>query len=344
MQESSYSAMTLVAPRTFEQQSRILEPLQPHEVWLRVRMAGVCGTDLAIYKGNYKVPLPRVLGHEYCAEVERVGENVPASWLGRRVVSEINNACPNIKTNENCSTCGRLHPNHCPKRTVTGIIKADGAFAEYVRVPFATLHTLPDEMSDEIAVFVEPMAAALQTFSLRPLSQGERVVVIGAGRLGLLIIAAARAAGAHVVAITRSEVRQQFAMRFGAEAAFAPNEHTEQEIRNVFHGQLADVVVEVTGTPQGLSSATQWVRPRGTICLKTTAGIPSEVDLTKIVVDEIQLSGSRCGPFASAIHFLEQTRIPLEKWITERFHLSKLATAMKAAQQPGKVLVQPIFD
>jgi threonine dehydrogenase-like Zn-dependent dehydrogenase len=340
----SYTAMTLVAPRTFEQQQRQIGPLAPHEVWLRVRTTGVCGTDIAIYKGQYKVPLPRVLGHEFCAEVARIGEQVPPSWLGRRVVAEINNACPEVKANANCGTCGRLHPNHCPKRTVTGIIRADGAFAEYVRVPFATLHALPDEISDEIGVFVEPMAAALQTFVIRPLANGERVLVLGAGRLGLLIIAAARASGAQVVAVTRSAIRQQFALHFGAEAVFAPHEHLEEDLRSVFHGQLADVVVEATGTPEGLLEATRLVRPRGTICLKTTTGVPSEIDLTKIVVDEIQLSGSRCGPFASAIHFLEQTRAPLQRFLTERFPLAQLASAMKAAKQPGKVLVYPMLE
>lgn len=340
----SYAAMALVAPRTFEQQQRLLTPLAANEVWLRVRTTGVCGTDIAIYKGQYKVPLPRVLGHEFCAEVAHIGDQVPPSWLGRRVVAEINNACPEIKANTNCPSCGRLHPNHCAKRTVTGIIQADGAFAEYVRVPVATLHALPDEISDEIAIFVEPMAAALQTFVMRPLVNGERVAVLGAGRLGLLIIAAAQASGAQVIAITRSEIRKQWALNFGAEAVFSPHQDTEQDLRSVFHGHLADVVVEATGTPEGLAEATRLVRPRGTICLKTTSGVPSEIDLTKIVVDEIQLSGSRCGPFASAIHFLEQTRIPLQRFLTERFPLAQLASAMKAAKQPGKVLVYPILE
>ncbi|MBK05833.1 MAG: alcohol dehydrogenase [Deltaproteobacteria bacterium] len=342
--EKQFTAMTLIAPRTFEVQKRAFQPLGPHEVRVRVHLAGVCGTDLAIFEGHYQVPLPLVLGHEFCGVVEEIGSEVPPSWLQRRVVVEINNSCLAYEREDLCPECQHNRPHHCRERTVIGIERADGAFAEVISVPAQNLHPLPDSLSNEVAIFTEPMAAALQTFVQRPIEHGENVVVLGAGRLGLLIIAAARAAGAQVIAVSRSEIRRKFALQFGAHYAMSPSQDLPQHLREICGQQLADVVVDATGNPEGLSEALALVRPLGTICVKTTVGQPSSLDLTKLVVDEIDISSSRCGPFSQAIHFLEQHELPFSQWITETYPLTQLVQAMSQAQQPGKVLIDPLHN
>lgn len=345
MLDDSYTKMTLLAPRTFERQTETLEELGPHEAWIRVHLTGICGTDLAIYEGHYEVPLPLVLGHEFCGTVERVGSKVADTWRNRRVVAELNNACLSYEDPEPCPECRAMMPNHCRRRTVLGIINAHGAFAQYVRVPVKNIHPLPDSLSDQRAVFVEPMAAALQTFVLRPLEHGERVVVLGAGRLGQLIIAAARAQHAEVIAISRTPEKLAFATQFGAQHTFQADPTLSIDpslptrLRERFDDRLADVVVDATGHPDGLPQALELVRPRGTICTKTTVGQPSNLDLTRLVVDEIQISSSRCGPFSAAIHFLEQQELPLDAWIQQSFPLHQLPLAMQAAKQTGKILV-----
>lgn len=339
MPERSYHAMVLVAPRAFEDQHRTLPALGPHEVLVRVHYAGICGTDLALFRGQYETGLPLVLGHEFSGVVHQVGSAVSEQWEGRRVVAEINNTCVVEQREALCRECASHRANHCSERTVIGIDRADGAFAEFVKVSMRNLHPIPDRMSDRVAVLVEPMAAALQTFVLRPLEQGERVVVVGAGRLGCLIIAAARSKGAKVLAVSRSEERRAFALAFGAELALEPTDSLAEQIRAWNNGTLADVAVDVTGHPDGLQTTLDCVRPKGTVCLKTTVGVPTTLDMTRIVVDEIQLSASRCGPYCEAIHFLEQRDLPLDDWFRATFPLGQLALALQEASLPGKVLV-----
>ena len=336
-----YRAMSLIAPETLELRDKPLKEPGPKEVLVKVSLAGVCGTDLAIYGGHYQVDLPLVLGHEFCGVVAQVGADISTSWIGRRVAVDINNSCLAYQKEDPCPECKKQMPRHCRTRTVTGIIQMDGAFAEYITVPAQNLHPLPDAISDRAAVLVEPMAAALQTFIMRPLVLDEYVVVLGTGRLGLLIVAAAKSHGAKVIGISRSQVKRDFAKRFGADEILAPSPDLPQQIQEITGGMLADVVVEASGNPEILKDAIELVRPRGTICLKTTAGVPSQIDLTRIIVDEIQLSTSRCGPFAPTIHFLEQHDLPIEDWIQETFPLSQLPQGMEAATQPGKFLISP---
>lgn len=344
MEKGKPVQMVMVEPGSLSEQSQEIRSPEPHEVRVRVLCAGVCGTDLALYSGQYPVPLPCVMGHEFVGVVEEVGTEVHHRWVGRRVAVEIN-ICEDYTQGdgEACPTCGQLSPGHCEKRTVLGIIQAPGAFARYMYAPVSNLHVLPDSIDDTTAVLVEPVAAAIQTFVMCPLDKGhrQRVVVLGAGRLGLLIIAVAAAEGAEVVAVSRTAERLELARKFGAHHAFQTGPELASKIRELGQGELADVVVEVTGNPKGLNDALQLVKPRGTICLKTTVGEPSVVDLTKIVVDEIQLSGSRCGPFAEAIHFLERHPLPLEDWIRASYPLERLGEALEEAKLPGKVLVNP---
>lgn len=339
MPESNFHAMVLVAPRAFEKQQRTVPTLGPNEVLIRAHYAGVCGTDLALFNGQYEVPLPLVLGHEFSGRVKAVGDDVSEHWIGRRVVADINNTCRSYKRDNMCPECQRQNSNHCRERTVLGIIEADGAFAEYIRVPAYNLHPIPDVLSDQVAVLVEPMAAALQTFVKRPLEPNERVVVMGAGRLGGLIVAAAKSKGAEVIAISRHAKRRAFAQIFGADHVLAPSPTLSSEIRELWGGELADVVVDATGHPDGLQAALECVRPCGTLCLKTTVGQPSTLAMTRIVVDEIQLSSSRCGSFSEAIHFLEQNPFPFDEWFQGTYPLSQLGSALQAAQEPGKILI-----
>ena len=292
-------AAELIAPRTIRLRSWAEAPPQPHEVLVHVRAAGVCGTDVTIYNGDYQVPLPIVLGHEFCGVVTKVGEGVAPDLVGRRVVCEINNTCVAWRSADPCAACRAGRPNHCTKRSVLGIDRAQGAFATHVRVPEGSVHPLPDEVSDETAIFIEPLAAAVRTFELSPFAEGSCVVVLGAGRLGTLAIWVAKQLGGNVVAVARSEKSRKRALDCGAAAAFAPGDtKLEAAVSDATEGLGADLVVEASGVPEGFEQAMRLVRPRGTIAQKTTCGIPSTgVDTTKLVVDEITVQGSRCGPF-----------------------------------------------
>ena len=269
----TYHAMTLVAPRTLEDQIRNVSPPGGQDVWIRVSLAGICGTDLALYRGDYPTPLPLVLGHEFCGVVEQVGEQISENWLGRRVTAEINTTCLSQRRPVLCPECASGRLTHCRERTVIGISRQDGTFAGRLRCSAENLHPLPETMDDEVAVFVEPAAAALQTFDRRPLTNGERVVVFGAGRLGLLILAAARTTGGRVLAIARSPQSREDALLFGAQEALPPSENLKEQVREYFQGELADVVVDASGDPNAVTAALELVRPQGTLCLKTTAGL-----------------------------------------------------------------------
>jgi len=306
-------------------------------------MAGVCGTDVAIYTGDYEVPLPLVLGHEFCGVVAEVGEGAPHDLVGRRVVCEINNTCIAWRRSDPCPACRAGRPNHCTERTVLGITGANGAFATHVRVPEGSVHPLPDGIPDEEAVFIEPLAAAVRTFELSPFVEGSCVVVLGVGRLGALVVWVANQLGACVIAVARTEASRKRALAFGAASAYAPDDGALGDAIAAATGGLgADLVVEATGSPEGWQRATALVRPRGTIALKTTCGVPSHgVDTTKLVVDEITVQGSRCGPFDKAILFLAGNKPPLASLIERVVPLGETAAAIEAAVSAPKVLIKP---
>lgn len=340
--EATYRAAVLVEPRRIELQERAVAAPASHEALIRVRAAGVCGTDLAIHDGNYPVPLPVVLGHEWVGTVEAVGGDSGADLVGKRVVGEINNHCAANGRAQPCAACEAGLPTHCLERTVTGIIGHDGAFAERVVVPTLTLRAVPDGMSDEAAIFVEPLAAALQTFAMRPLNGEETVAVLGCGRLGVLIAVVAKSLGARVLAYADDEAYATLAARLDlAVTTHLPAGALAAHVKDSTRGLGADVVVEATGSPDGLAIALDCVRPRGTIALKSTPGLPVErFDLTRAVVDEIRLQGSRCGDFAEAIEFWKRHRPPLERLIEAEFPLDQIDRAIERAHQPGKVLVR----
>ena len=348
------NAAVLVAPRELRLEARPRVALVPGEVRARVRRAGVCGTDVAIYRGDYRVPLPLVLGHEWSGEVTEVARAADEAWLGRRVTAEINRHCAARGAAELCPLCARALPTHCATRTVTGIAGADGAFAGEIVVPAGTLVALPESLDDDAAVLVEPFAAALQAFALSPVAPGELVVVLGAGRLGALVALVAERLGARVVAVGRERTRQRLAP-FGLAvevadigARIVPDDPLAAApsalLKRVLHlsdGVGADLVVEATGSAQGLAMALDLVRPRGTVALKSTPGQPvAHFDLTRAVVNEVRLQGSRCGSFAEALAFLERYPLPLDALIEASFPLAEAGRALDEAALGGKFVLE----
>ncbi len=349
-------AMNLLAPREIRGEERESRPPESHEARIGVRMAGVCGTDLAIWSGGYRVPLPLVLGHEWVGTVLEMGSDGPGDLAGKQVTGEINNTCAVLGREKLCEACRHGLPSHCLERTVTGIVAHDGAFQRELYVPWRVLHEIPPGMSDEEALYVEPLAAALQTFELSPVGSEDFIVVLGAGRLGLLASLVARANGARVLAVVRSDERAarirglglevfQFDLRTRRppEDPLAPA--TSPLLEAVLErttGLGADVVVEATGSPEGLPTALDVVRPRGVIALKSTPGRPvPEFGLTRFVVNEVRLQGSRCGPFDKAIAFQMQHRLPLKETIVDQFPLDSASKALeRAAVAAGKVAIQ----
>ena len=340
---STHRATALSAIRKFEIVDRQFPPLQPSEAIVRVKFAGVCGTDIALFSGDYSAPLPLVPGHELVGEVAEVGREDNRSWIGKRVTAEINNTCRSYHREAFCPACRRGLFNHCFKRTVVGIIGYDGAYAEYLRAPVLNLHALPDIITWEEGVFIEPLAAAIQTFELTPISSLSNVVVLGAGRLGLLICAVAALKKARVCVVSRSPAKLKRTFDWGAiEAINANHPKWIEAVRRWTRGVGADVVVDATGSPEGLRLAAEIVRPRGTIALKTTCGLPATgIDTTKLVVDEVRIQTSRCGPFAKAIGLMTRLGLPVRSLISEVFPLEDAGAAVEAAASSSKILIEP---
>jgi threonine dehydrogenase-like Zn-dependent dehydrogenase len=294
----------------------------PGEALVRVRLAGVCNTDLELVQGYY--PYTGVPGHEFVGTVE----DAPGSpeWTGRRVVGEINAVCGE------CGTCRAGRPTHCERRTVLGIVNRDGAFATHIVLPVANLHEVPEEVPDEIAVFTEPTAAALEIQEQVKIGPGDRVVVVGAGKLGHLVAQTLATTGCDLLVVGRSPRPLELLAARGVRTGTAADLPERQ----------ADVAVECTGNPEGLEIARRAVRPRGTLVLKSTYHGRASVDLAPIVVDEITLVGSRCGPFAPALQLLARGAVDPRPLVDERYRLSDAVAAFEHAARPGtlKILVE----
>jgi alcohol dehydrogenase len=337
-----YKAAVLVSPEEIKIEERQEPCLGDNEVLIKVRFAGVCGTDIAIFSGKYRVPLPLVLGHEFSGEVVEVGNKTEKELIGKRVVGEINNTCMAYRSKDLCELCKIGLPNHCRRRTVVGIISHDGAFSELVKIPVGSVHVLPREISFEEAVFVEPLAAAIQTFELTPVNKGDTVAVLGAGRLGTLVCAVANKLGARVIAMSRSKWKLERAKKFGASKVIdSSSQDSVKKIKDITNGIGADIVVEATGTPEGLSLALELVRPRGTLALKTTCGlVTASVNSMRVVVDEVRIQGSRCGPFDKTIEMLRTGEIPVRQLISHSYPLDRIKEAMVTANTASKVLIE----
>ncbi len=290
----------------------------PGEALVRVKLAGICNTDLEIVRGY--MGFQGVLGHEFVGVVEECADE---SLVGRRVVGEINCYCGE------CPTCRAGAPTHCPHRTTLGIWGRDGAFADYLILPMANLHTVPQALNDEAAVFVEPLAAALEILEQVQVKPTMRVVVLGDGKLGLLVAQVLGLTGCDLVVGGHHEEKLAILRQRGIDARLADELPPEK----------ADVVVDCTGHPGGFTAARGMVKPRGTLVLKSTFHGDVEVNLSMLVVDEITLVGSRCGPFAPALRLLEDGLVDVESLISATYPLDEGLTAFEQAQKKGTLKV-----
>src|SRR5512132_4143461 len=251
----------------------IAQPRKPNEALIKIRKAGICSTDLELVKGYY--PYTGVIGHEFVGEVIEAED---ASWIGQRVVGDINVSC------QKCEQCLQGRPTHCEQRTVLGIVNRDGTFAEYTQLPIRNLHRVPASVPDEMAVFTEPLAAALEIQDQIQIKPTDRVLLIGAGRLGQLIAQTLALTGCNLRVVARHAQQQNLLQARGIRAI------SEEEIQP----WRWDIVVEATGSPSGFDLARRAIRPRGTMVLKSTYKGEMSVNFSSIVVDEIQVVGSRC--------------------------------------------------
>lgn len=280
------------------------------EALIRVIAAGICSTDLEITRGY--MAFTGVLGHEFVGRVIRGSRR----WEGKRVVGEINCVC------ERCDMCRSGMSNHCRHRTVLGIQGRNGCFAELTALPERNLHEVPDNVTDEEATFVEPLAAAFQVVKQIRIEPRMRIAVLGSGRLGLLAAQVLAMTGCRLTVVGRNERTLDFCEKKGIQAM-----PIEEFVPRKDH----DVVVECTGNPEGLEIAMQIVRPRGSIVLKSTYATRSNLSLTPVVVDEVTLVGSRCGPFPDAISALSRKQIDVLGMISRTLPLTRGIEAMNLA-------------
>jgi threonine dehydrogenase-like Zn-dependent dehydrogenase len=324
----------------------VAQPHKDNEALIKIRKAGICSTDLELVRGYY--PYTGILGHEFVGEVvsltrnpspigrgepfraersvsgDEAGRGVDVS-VGDRVVGEINAVC-----NE-CEQCLNGRPTHCEDRTVLGIVNRNGTFAEYTTLPIANLHRVPDSVPDEMAVFTEPLAAALEIQQQVQINPTDRVLLVGAGRLGQLIAQTLALTGCDLRVVARHAHQQELLQRRGIQII------AEEDIKP----WRWDIVVEATGSPGGFSLARQAIRPRGTLVLKSTYKGEINVNFSSVVVDEINIIGSRCGPFEPALRLMESKQVDPTVLIMDEFGLNDALKAFERAAESGvlKVLV-----
>jgi threonine dehydrogenase-like Zn-dependent dehydrogenase len=292
--------------------------LLPGEALIRPHLIGICNTDIEITRGY--LGFRGILGHEFVGTV--VACHDPA-WVGRRVVGEINAAC------RRCASCARGDESHCPSRTTLGIDRRDGTMAEQFSLPIACLHEVPAGLPDAAAVFTEPLAAALEILERAHVRPTERVAVVGDGKLGLLCAQVLRLPGCEVVVAGHHAERWELLRGLGITADRA------EAVRGSF-----DVVVDCTGHPSGLAIARRLVRPRGRLVLKSTFAGESPLDLSMLVVDEVQLLGSRCGPFAPALRLLDRGLVVTSPLIEASYPLHDGVNAFHATAGKLKILLE----
>ena len=318
--------------------------LAPGEALIRPSLVGICNTDIEITRGY--MGFRGVLGHEFVGVVQECEDR---AWVGRRVVGEINAAC------RRCAVCARGDESHCPERTTLGIDRRDGAMAELFSLPIACLHEVPAHVHDQAAVFAEPLAAALEILEQSHIRPTDRVAVVGDGKLGLLCAQALRLPGCEVVVIGRHPERWELLHALGI-ASMNVNDLGRGDKQTRRRGDREDgslsprlpaslsgafdVVVDCTGQPSGLATARSLVRARGRLVLKSTFAAESGMNLSRLVVDEVQLLGSRCGPFAPALRLLDRGLISVQPLVAGQFSLSQGLDAFAAASRRLKILLE----
>lgn len=297
------------------------KPTPDGEVMVRVTLSGICNTDLEIARGY--AGFQGTLGHEFVGVVES-GERA-----GQRVVGEINAGCGH------CDLCRAGDSRHCAERSVLGIVGRDGAHAEFLTLPHCNLFLVPDEVTDEHAVFTEPLAAACGILERTEINEDTKVAVIGDGKLGLLCAQVAALTGARVLCVGKHPEKLRIASGRGIETASVAE--AAKRTREF------DVVVEASGSASGFALALDLLHPRGILVLKSTFHGATEMDAARIVVDEISVVGSRCGRFQPALDLLRQGAVDVASLISEEHPLANGVQAMQRAAEPGvmKVLLRP---
>ena len=318
---------------------KILPKLRPRWALVRVRLAGICNTDVEILRGYHS--FRGTPGHEFVGEVADV-RGVSAAqkkkWIGRRVAGEINVTCSAYEYSPVCHFCRRGLKTHCARRTVLGILSHEGAFAEYLALPLENLHGVPDSVSDEQAVFVEPLAAACEILEQVNVKRFRTAAVLGDGKLAQLIARVLRTAVPRVVMFGKHEKKLALARRAGVETKKVRGD--AGDLKRV--GETFPLLVEATGSPTGLALAQHMTEARGTLVLKSTFHGAAPVETWPIVVKEITVVGSRCGPFSKAIALLRSGKIDPGPLITRTFPIAEAQAAIQFAQKPGvmKVLLK----
>jgi threonine dehydrogenase-like Zn-dependent dehydrogenase len=319
---------------------RSLPKLRKGWALIRVRLAGICNTDVEILRGYHG--FRGTPGHEFVGEVAEVrGVSVAAKkkWLGRRVCGEINVSCSPYGFKPACDFCRRGLKTHCARRTVLGIVNHDGAFAEYLALPLDNLHLIPKSVTDEQGVFVEPLAAACEILEQVNTRKFGAAAVLGDGKLAQLIARVLRTTIPRVVMYGKHEKKLALARRAGIQTTKVGGDASDpRRIKENYQ-----LVVEATGSPSGLKLAQHMTEPRGMLVLKSTFHGATPVETWPIVVKEITVVGSRCGPFAKAIALLRSGKIDPTPLITRIFPLAEAPAAIRFAQESGvmKVLLQP---
>jgi len=297
----------------------------PHEdeTLVRVSLAGICGTDLEILQGY--MSYVGVLGHEFVGVVE---ESKNKELVGKRVVGEINVGC------DNCDSCKKGMERHCPNRTVLGILKRDGAFAEYLTLPEKNLHVIPDSITDEQAVFIEPIAAAFEIKDQVSLNPDWKVAIVGDGRLSQLIVSVLKTTCSDITCFGRHENKLERLQKLGIKTHMGIKTGDEYTF---------DLVVEATGSGSGFLDSMKLVKPKGTVILKSTIASKENLDLTPAVVNEITLVGSRCGPFRPAINALASGVISVDGLIDSEYSLENFQEAFDQAKKSDtlKIVLKP---
>src|SRR5208283_266673 len=316
-----------------------LPGLQPGWALIRVRMAGICNTDVEILRGYHD--FRGTVGHEFVGEVVAVhglSDSTEKKWLSNRVAGEINVSCSAYGYKPVCDFCRRGLKTHCARRTVLGIVAHDGTFAEYVTLPLENLHLIPAGVSDEKAVFVEPLAAACQILDQINIRRFPSAAVLGDGKLAQLIARVLHASGIAVTLYGKHDSKLKLARRAGIKMKKVHGD--ARDLKNVKENYR--LVVEATGSPTGLTLAQQMTEPRGTLLLKSTFHGAAPVETWPMVVKEITVVGSRCGPFAKAIALLRNGKVGPSPLISRIFPLKDAPKAIVYAEKPGvmKVLLK----
>jgi threonine dehydrogenase-like Zn-dependent dehydrogenase len=309
---------------------------------IRVRLAGICNTDVEILRGYHN--FRGTPGHEFVGEVVDVRgarSHEKKNWLGRRVAGEINISCAALGFRPPCEFCRRGLKTHCARRKVLGIVAHDGAFAEFLTLPLENLHAIPNTVTDEEAVFIEPLAAACEILAQIRVSAFRRAAVLGDGKLAQLIAMVLRSTGVPLAMFGKHSEKLALARRSGIKTSLIRGNATD--LKSQAPKDRFPLVVDATGSPSGLALGIALTEPRGTLLLKSTFHGAAPIESWPIVVNEITIMGSRCGPFAKAIALLRAKLIDPRMLVTRAFPLSEASKAMKFAQQKGvlKVLLKP---